>query len=189
MFSCKNILFVDQWRASCENIFWSIDGELLVRAFWCGSLEHDWRSILRESRMGGSHGRIEFSASLRSWWRNSRNYRKTLFSSAYAGCLCIGCVYARCLCTGCIQYVGCLCIGCVYERCLCTGCVQYTGCLCTRSVQWIKSWIYFVELMTSCWRLKQVPDLHSMGSDKLLSWWIVFLVVLWMLREFLVWLL
>jgi hypothetical protein len=28
----QNILFVDQWRASCENIFWSIDGELLVRA-------------------------------------------------------------------------------------------------------------------------------------------------------------
>jgi hypothetical protein len=30
---------VDQWRASCENIFWSIDGELLEH-FWCGTLEH-----------------------------------------------------------------------------------------------------------------------------------------------------
>jgi hypothetical protein len=31
---------VDQWRASCEIMFY-VDGELLVRAFWCGSLEHD----------------------------------------------------------------------------------------------------------------------------------------------------
>ena len=30
---------MDQWRASCENIFWSIDGELLEH-FWCGTLEH-----------------------------------------------------------------------------------------------------------------------------------------------------
>ena len=33
------ILFVDQWRASCENIFWSIDGKLLEH-FLCGTLEH-----------------------------------------------------------------------------------------------------------------------------------------------------
>jgi hypothetical protein len=33
MVSCKTSFFlVDQWRASCENIFWSIDGEFLVRA-------------------------------------------------------------------------------------------------------------------------------------------------------------
>jgi hypothetical protein len=30
---------VDHWRASCENIFWSIDGELLEH-FWCGTLEN-----------------------------------------------------------------------------------------------------------------------------------------------------
>ena len=30
----KNIFFVDRWRASCENIFWSIDGESLVRSSW-----------------------------------------------------------------------------------------------------------------------------------------------------------
>jgi hypothetical protein len=28
--------------------------------------------------------------------------------------------------------------------------VQYIGCLCIGSVQWIKSWIFVVELMTSC---------------------------------------
>jgi hypothetical protein len=54
---------------------------------------------------------------------------ETLFSGVYAGCLCIGCVYARYLCTGCVQYAGCQCIG---------------------SVQWINSWRFVVELMTSC---------------------------------------
>jgi hypothetical protein len=29
---------VDKWRASCGNIFWSIDGEILEH-FWCGKLE------------------------------------------------------------------------------------------------------------------------------------------------------
>ena len=148
---------------SCKTSFLWINGEILVRIsfgvlmesflwehFWCGSLEYDWRSILRKRVWGWSHGCIEVSASLRSWQWNSQNYRKTLFSSAYVGCPCIGCIYASCLCTWCVQYVG-------YQ--------------CTRRVQWIKSWRFVVELMTSYWRLKQVPDLHSMSSDLSLRHW------------------
>jgi hypothetical protein len=43
------------------NIFWSIDGELLEH-YWCGSLEHDLISILRKRERRGSHGCIKVSA-------------------------------------------------------------------------------------------------------------------------------
>ena len=33
---------MDQWRDSCGNIFWSIDGELLVRASWTFLVWNTW---------------------------------------------------------------------------------------------------------------------------------------------------
>jgi hypothetical protein len=76
------------------NIFWSIDGELLVRAsYWYGYLEHDWRYILRKRARGGSHGRIKVSAVSDILMAKFSDSQKTLFSYAHAGCLCIGCVY------------------------------------------------------------------------------------------------
>jgi hypothetical protein len=76
------------------NILWSIDGELLVRAYyWCGSLENDLRSILRKRERGGSHGCIKVSAMLEILTTKVSDSQKTLFFDLHAGCLCIGCVY------------------------------------------------------------------------------------------------
>ena len=34
---------MDQWRASCENIFWSIDEEIFVRASWAFLVWNTWK--------------------------------------------------------------------------------------------------------------------------------------------------
>jgi hypothetical protein len=82
------------------NILWSIDGEFLVReSYWCGSLEHDSRSILRKRAGGGSHGCIQASAMSEILTTKVLDSQKTLFSDAHAGYLCIGCVYTR---VGCV---------------------------------------------------------------------------------------
>jgi hypothetical protein len=44
---------------------------------------------------GGSHGRIKVSAMSDILRTKVSESKKTLFSDAHAGCLCIGCVYTR----------------------------------------------------------------------------------------------
>jgi hypothetical protein len=152
MYILVRILFVDQWRASCENIFWSIDGELLIGMDLLSMIEDlFWGREREEDLMDASKVR-QYQW---SWWQNYQNFRNPSF-----WCIHGLSVYRVRIHWG-IHGLD------VYRVSM------YARFLKKRSVWWIEWW----RLVPSSCMIRQVPDLHFMASDLSLRHWYNYIIV------------